>query len=100
MPNGREAISSYFCRGSIRDGPMTKMGSYENRAQTISFVERGFERLGLDHRTVAWLGPVNEYHLRSFGSSRSDYFSSLKNTMVGRTDCPPPLLDCLFFLLY
>ena len=61
---------NWFCRGSIRDGLATIMGSYEKRAQTISFVECGFEKLGLGHRTVAWFGPVNESHprsLRSFG---------------------------------
>ena len=32
------------------------LGSYVKRAQTISFVERGFERLGLGHQTVVWGG--------------------------------------------
>ena len=26
------------------------------KAQTISLIERGFERLGLGHRTVVWVG--------------------------------------------
>ena len=44
------------CRDSIRDDPKMTLGSYVKRAQTISFVERGFERLGPDHRTVVWVG--------------------------------------------
>ena len=31
-------------------------GSYVKNAQTISFVERGFERLGLGHQTVVCRG--------------------------------------------
>ena len=33
----------------------------------MSFVERGFEMLGLGHRMVVWFGPVNESHPRSLG---------------------------------
>ena len=44
------------CRDSIRDDPKITLGSYVKRAQTISFVERGFERLGLGHQTVVWVG--------------------------------------------
>ena len=44
------------CRDSIRDDPKITLGSYVKRPQTISFVERGFERLGLGHRTVIWVG--------------------------------------------
>ena len=43
-------------RGSIRDDPKIILGSYVKRAQTISFVKRGFERLGLGHRTVVCVG--------------------------------------------
>ena len=32
------------------------LGSHVIKAQTISFVERGFERLGLDHQTVVCRG--------------------------------------------
>ena len=32
------------------------LSSHVKNAQTISFVERGFERLGLDHRTVVSRG--------------------------------------------
>ena len=39
------------CKDSIRDDPKMILGSYVKRAQRISFVERGFERLGFGHRT-------------------------------------------------
>ena len=32
------------------------LGSHVKKAQTISFVERGFERLGLGHQTVVCRG--------------------------------------------
>ena len=32
------------------------LGSHVKKAQTISFVERGFERLGLGHQTVVSRG--------------------------------------------
>ena len=37
------------CRDLIRDDLKIILGSYVKRAQTISFVERGFEELGLGH---------------------------------------------------
>ena len=40
------------CKDTIRNDPKIILGSYVKRAQTILFVERGFERLGLGHRTV------------------------------------------------
>ena len=40
------------CRDSIRDDPNMILGSYVKMAQTISFVERGFEGLGLGHWSV------------------------------------------------
>ena len=43
------------CRDLIRDDPKTILDSYVKRAQTISFIERGFERLGCGHRTVVWV---------------------------------------------
>ena len=36
------------------------LGSHVKKAQTISFVERGFERLGLGHRTVVGRGVHTE----------------------------------------
>ena len=44
------------CRDSIRNNPKMILGSYVKRAQTISFVEHGFERLGLGHQTVVCVG--------------------------------------------
>ena len=44
------------------------LGSHVKKAQTISFVERGFERLGLGHRTVVCRGvhtELNRVRLRS-----------------------------------
>ena len=61
-------IDSANCRDSIRDDPKMILGSYVKRAQTISFVERGFERLGLGHQTVVWVAPVNKSRPRSFRS--------------------------------
>ena len=43
-------------KGSIRDDPKIILGSYVKRAQTISFVERGFEKLDLGHKTVVFRG--------------------------------------------
>ena len=40
------------CKDSIRNDLKIILDSYVKRAQTILFVERGFERLGLDHKTV------------------------------------------------
>ena len=36
------------------------IGFARKKAQTISFVERGFERLGLDHQTVVSRGVHTE----------------------------------------
>ena len=44
------------------------IGFARKKAQTISFVERGFERLGLGHRTVVSRGvhtELNRVHSRS-----------------------------------
>ena len=41
-------------------------GFARKKAQTISFVERGFERLGFGHRTVVGRGVYTELnHIRS-----------------------------------
>ena len=54
------------CKDSICDDPKMILGSYVERAQTISFVERGFERLGLGHQTVVNHGVHTELnHVRS-----------------------------------
>ena len=44
------------CRDSIRDDSKMILGSNVKNAQTISFVERGFEMLDLGHRTMVWGG--------------------------------------------
>ena len=41
-----------MCKDSIRDDPKMILGSYVERAQTISFVEHGFEGLDLGHWSV------------------------------------------------
>ena len=43
-----------YCRDSIYDDPKMTLGSHVKRAQTISFVERGFERLCLGHQAVGF----------------------------------------------
>ena len=48
--------TNHICKDSIRDDPKIILGTYVKRAQTISFAERGFERLGLGHWTVVWVG--------------------------------------------
>ena len=64
------------CRDSIRDDPKIILGSYVKRAQTISFVERGFEGLGLGHWSVDNHGVHTKVsHVRfveSFSSKRSE----------------------------
>ena len=39
----------YNCKDTILWRTVTVLGSHVKRPQTISFVERGFERLGLGH---------------------------------------------------
>ena len=46
------ALNNNVARDSIRDDPKIILGSYVKRAQTISFVERGFEGLGLGRWSV------------------------------------------------
>ena len=45
----------YNCKDTIRDEP-TSVGFAREKAQTMSFVERGFERLGLSHQAVGFSG--------------------------------------------
>ena len=90
-----------YCRGSICDESKVILGSCEKRAQTISFVERGFERLGFGHRMV---GRVGSSQLTS--SKESGELYALVILLVSRTPwlggliVLPSFLDCLFFLLY
>ena len=68
-------IQNKYCRDSIRDDPKMALDSYVKRAQTISFVERGFEGLGLGHWSVGDHGVRTKVsHVRfveSFSSKRS-----------------------------
>ena len=63
------------CKDSIRDDPKMILGSYVEKAQTISFVEREFERLGLGYWLVDNHGVHTKVsHVRfveSFSSKRS-----------------------------
>ena len=43
------------CKDTILWRTATVLGSHVKRPQTISFVERGFERLGLGHQMVGFL---------------------------------------------
>ena len=73
------------------------LGSHVKKAQTISFVERGFERLGLSHQTVVCRAvhiELNRVHSRSLspggglgGSGFLPFFPTL-------------LSDGLFLFLY
>ena len=73
------------------------VGFARKNAQTISFVERGFERLGLSYQTVgfSWCS----YVIESFSPQES--FSWRR---AGRlwflAIFPAPFLNCLLFLLY
>ena len=49
------------CSDSIRNDPKMILDSYV-KGLTILFVERGFERLGLDHRTVVDRGFHSDLH--------------------------------------
>ena len=44
----------YKCKDTILWRTVTVLGSHVKRPQTISFVERGFERLGLGHQMVGF----------------------------------------------
>ena len=80
------------CRDSIRNDPKIMLGSYVKRAQTISFVESGFERLGLGHRMV-----VRVSSGQRISSEESGKLYALLILLVSRTPwlggrvVPPPL---------
>ena len=74
------------------------VGLARKKAQTISFVEYGFERLGLGHQAVSlsWCS----YMVKSFFRRRS---LSLGGGLGGSDFWPfflAPSMDCLLFLLY
>ena len=64
----------------IRNDPKIILGSYVKRTQTISFVERGFERLGLGHRTVVWVGSGQQ-----ISSEESGELYALLILLISRT---------------
>ena len=73
------------------------IGFASKKAQTISFVERGFERLGLGHRTVVSRGVHTELNRVRLGSL------SPRDGLGGSGSWPffpASSLDCLLFLLY
>ena len=43
----------YYCKVTIRNEP-NSVGFAREKTQTMSFVERGFERLGLGHQAVGF----------------------------------------------
>ena len=62
----KKKINNNNCKDSIRDDLKMILDSYVKRAQTISFVERGIERLGFGHQTVVSRGVHTELnHVRS-----------------------------------
>ena len=76
--------------GSIRDDPKIILGSYVKRVQTISFVERGFERLGLGHQTAGWVGSGQLTSSKEFGELYDLVILLVSRTpWLGRTDRPP-----------
>ena len=50
-----------ICRDSIRDDPKMILDSYLKKVQTISFVERRFEKLGRGHRTMVSCGVHSDF---------------------------------------
>ena len=73
------------------------LSSHVKKAQTISFVERGFERLGLGHQTVVCHGvhtELNRVRSRSLSPGGGLEGSSF------RLFFPASAMNCLLFLLY
>ena len=74
------------------------VGFARKKAQTISFIERGFERLGLSYQTAGL------FVVFLYGLDRVRPGSLSPGGGLGGSDFwlffPAPSLDCLFFLLY
>ena len=74
------------------------IGFAHKKAQTISFIERGFERLGLSHQMTGL------FVVFLYGLDRVRPGSLSPRGGLGDSDFwpffPAPTLDCLFFLLY
>ena len=89
------------CRGSIRDELKIISGSYVKRAQTISFVKREFERLGLGHRTVGWVGSGQLTSSKESGELYALVILLVFRTpWLGRADCPPSSLSYSLLTFY
>ena len=84
------------CRDSIRDDPKMILGSYVESAQTISFVERGFEGLGLGHRSVDNHG----VHTKVSHVRLEESFSSIRSGRLWFLAFFPPFFGASTFTLY
>ena len=95
--------SIIYCRDSIRDDPKIILGSYVKRAQTISFVERGFEGLSLGHWSVGnHVVHTKVSHVRfveSFSSKRSGrlWFLAFFPSPFPRLLISPFILACILY---
>ena len=91
----RQAMET-FCKDTIRNEP-NKVGFAREKAQTMSFVERGFERLGLDH-------PVMGFSWRSYKVKRPSPLESFSWRWAGRlwflAVFPSPLALMAYFSFY
>ena len=91
------------CRDSIRDDPKIILGSYVKRAQIISFVEHGFEGLGLGHWSVDNHGVHTKVsHVRfveSFSSKRSErlWFLAFFPSPFSGLLASPFILVCILY---
>ena len=89
------------CKDSIRDDPKMILGSYVEMAQTISFVEREFERLGLGHWSVDNHGVHTKVsHIRfveSFSLKRSGrlWFLAFFPSLFSGLLASPFILACI-----
>ena len=86
------------CRDSIRDDPKMILGSYVERAQTISFVEREFVRLGLGH----WRVDNHDVHTKVNHVRFVESFSSKRSRRLWflAFSPSPPILGASTFTLY
>ena len=85
-----------YCKDTIRNEP-NSVGFAREKAQTISFVERGFERLGLGHQMVVFHG------VRTRLSFLHPWSPSPRGGLGGSgfwPFFPAPSIDHLLLLLY
>ena len=87
-----------YCRGSIRDGPATIMGSYEKRG--LDNIICRFERLGFGHRTVGRVGSNQLTSSKEYGELYALLILLVSRTpWLGRTHCPPFFFGASAFTL-